>query len=295
MQDIKLPDKYRLLPVPKGDAAHAQPDDVVQLSRSAKASQIALKDDLLTAVGYRGYRMVRATHGVASGSWYYEIKVNTPQNGEDGHTRLGWCTEMGELQAPVGYDHNSYAYRDCVADAATDTAGSRFHESTGVEYGGSYGPGDVIGCWLKMGPGTASVRSRQRINIKGVEYIVEEERERTPSLGSHIAFFKNGEPQGTAFEDVWAEVYYPAASLFKAAAVTFNFGPTFAFPPGCDARPVCELANLGAAAAAAAATPAAAAAAATPAAAASAPCAAATAPEPAAGPVDATAEPMEVR
>ena len=208
MQDIKLPDKYRLLPVPKGDAAHAQPDDVVQLSRSAKAPQIALKDDLLTAVGYRGYRMVRATHGVASGSWYYEVKVNTPQNGEDGHTRLGWCTEMGELQAPVGYDHNSYAYRDCVADAATDTAGSRFHESTGVEYGGSYGPGDVIGCWLKMGPGTASVRSRQRINIKGVEYIVEEERERTPSVGSHIAFFKNGEPQGTAFEDVWAEVCY---------------------------------------------------------------------------------------
>jgi len=157
-----------------------------------------------------------------------------------------------------------------------------------------------------MGPGTASVRSRQRINIKGVEYIVEEERERTPSVGSHIAFFKNGEPQGTAYEDIWAEVYYPrrtypnpsrnydpstnpnpnqvyypAASLFKAAVVTFNFGPTFAFPPGCEARPVCELANLGAAAAAAA----------TPAAAASAPCAAATAPESAAGPVDATAEP----
>ena len=143
MQDIKLPDKYRLLPVPKADAAHAQPDDVVQLSRAAKAAQITLKDDMLTAVGYRGYRTVRATHGVASGSWYYEIKVNTPHNGEDGHTRLGWCTEMGELQAPVGYDHNSYAYRDRAANAATDAAdaatdapGSRFHESTGIEYGG---------------------------------------------------------------------------------------------------------------------------------------------------------------
>jgi len=244
MQDIKLPDKYRLLPVPKADAANAQPDDIVQLSRTAKAAQITLQEDMLTASGCKGYRMVRATHGVASGSWYFEVKVNTPQNGEDGHTRLGWCTEMGELQAPVGYDQNSYSYRDRIANAATDTPGCRFHDSTGVEYGGSYGPGDVIGCWLKMGPGTASVRSRQRINIKGVEYIVEEERERTPSVGSHIAFFKNGEPQGTAFEDVWAEVYYPAASLFRAAAVTFNFGPTFAFPPGCDARPVCELAKL---------------------------------------------------
>ena len=65
--------------MPKVDAAHAQPDDLVQLSRTAKAAQIALKDDLLTAVGYRGYRMVRATHGVASGSWYYEVKVNTLQ------------------------------------------------------------------------------------------------------------------------------------------------------------------------------------------------------------------------
>jgi hypothetical protein len=129
MQDIKLPDKYRLLPVPKADAANAQPDDVVQLSRTAKAAQITLQDDMLTASGCKGYRMVRATHGVASGSWYFEVKVNTPHNGEDGHTRLGWCTEMGELQAPVGYDQNSYAYRDRVANAAIDTPGSRFHEN----------------------------------------------------------------------------------------------------------------------------------------------------------------------
>ena len=238
VQDIKLPDKYVLLPVPKGDAAHAQPDDIVQLSRTAKARskddlstrraasralpaspraypaspraplckltcptlqlhwppcmptchqapQISLKDDLLTATGYKGYRMVRATHGVSSGSWYFEIKVNTPLNGEDGHTRLGWCTEMGELQAPVGYDQNSYAYRDRVAlpSGGMAATGSRFHESTGAEYGGPYGPGDVIGCWLKMGAPAALVRSRQRINIKGVEYIVQEERERTPSVG----------------------------------------------------------------------------------------------------------------
>ena len=86
----------------------------------------------------------------------------------------------------MGYDQNSYAYRDRVAlpSGGTTATGSRFHESTGVEYGGSYGPGDVIGCWLKMGSPAASVRSRQRINIKGVEYIVEEERERTPSVGT---------------------------------------------------------------------------------------------------------------
>ena len=41
------------------------------------------------------------------------------------------------------------------------------------------------------------------------------------------------------------QVYYPAVSLYKAATVTFNFGPTFQFPPpaNCSARPACELAN----------------------------------------------------
>ena len=126
-QDIKLPEKYRLLPVPKADAANAQSDDVVQLSRTAKAPQITLQDDMLTAIGCKGYRMVRATHGVGSGSWYFEVRVNTPLNGEDGHTRLGWCTDMGELQAPVGYDHNSYAYRDRVANAAIGSPGSTLH------------------------------------------------------------------------------------------------------------------------------------------------------------------------
>ena len=43
---------------------------------------------------------------------------------------------------------------------------------------------------------------------------------------------------------MWAEVYYPAASLFKAATVTFNFGPDFECKPaGLDARPVSELAT----------------------------------------------------
>ena len=140
--------------------------------------------------------MVRATHGVSSGSWYFEVKLDdcgTEEPGSPlaGHARLGWCTEMGEVQAPVGYDTNSYAYRDLE--------GTKFHESKGAEYGAPYGPGDVVGCHLKLGDPPAVVRMRQRVRTdKGVEYIVEEERERTPSVGSSITFFKNGVSQGTA-------------------------------------------------------------------------------------------------
>ena len=46
---------------------------------------------------------------------------------------------------------------------------------------------------------------------------------------------------------MWAEVYYPAASLFRAATVTFNFGPDFACPPqdaeAAAARPCSQLAT----------------------------------------------------
>ena len=191
----------------------------------------------LTAVGYKGYRMVRATHGVAAGSWYFEVRVCAPHNGEDGHTRIGWSTEAGDVQAPVGYDLNSYSYRD--------VNGAVFHESMGRDYGEPYGPGDVIGVLLTMGDPPGSRRERQRCRAaNGVEYIVEEERQRIVSTGSEMRFFKNGVAQGVAFEGVWAEVYYPAASLFKAATVTFNFGPDFECKPAAlDARPVSELAT----------------------------------------------------
>lgn len=240
LSDIKLPEKYRLLPVPKNDTSAPQNPDVVQLSRSARAPQLGLREDrrgvACVATGYKGYRMVRATHGVASGTWYYEVKILDNQNGEDGHARLGWCTEAGDLNAPVGYDVNSYSYRD--------VNGTKFHESRGSDYGEAYGPGDVVGCLLQMGDPPASRRERQRISLKGVEYIVEEERQRTESTGSRITFFRNGKSQGAAFENVWAEVYYPAASLYKSATVEVNFGPDFAYPPPpeLEARPCCELA-----------------------------------------------------
>ena len=63
----------------------------------------------------------------------------------------------------------------------------------------------IVFCLNRGEPG-ASRRERQRISIKGVEYIVEEERERTVSVGSRISYYRNGEPMGTAFSDVWAEV-----------------------------------------------------------------------------------------
>ncbi len=61
----------------------------VLLSAKDKAAGVVLSDDGRGAQSSKGYRMVRATHGAASGAWYCEVRVE--RLGETGHARLGWC------------------------------------------------------------------------------------------------------------------------------------------------------------------------------------------------------------
>ena len=57
--------------------------------------------------------MVRATHGIHWGSYYWELlELVLLQSSPDSHIRVGWSTRQGELQGPVGFDQYSYAYRD---------------------------------------------------------------------------------------------------------------------------------------------------------------------------------------
>lgn len=70
--------------------------------------------------------MIRATHGVHSGSYYFEAMIlnwkeneqedNANQNHneavEEAHFRVGWASRQAELEGPVGYDKFSFAYRD---------------------------------------------------------------------------------------------------------------------------------------------------------------------------------------
>ena len=91
----------------RNDDAATQP---VLLSRFFKSERIEVSDDRLTAASTKGYRMVRATRGVAAGAWYFEVRV--VHLGATGHTRLGWVTNRADLQTPVGYDAYGFGYRD---------------------------------------------------------------------------------------------------------------------------------------------------------------------------------------
>ena len=88
----------------------------VALSEIDKAAQLKLSRDQLTLSGAEGgYRMVRATHGVHRGSYYWEIEIldlSLIDDSINAHVRVGWSTRQGELQAPVGFDRYSYGYGD---------------------------------------------------------------------------------------------------------------------------------------------------------------------------------------
>lgn len=67
---------------------------LVFISISA-APQLKISDDRLTVVGEKGYSMVRASHGVRKGAWYFEITVD--EMPPDTAARLGWSQPLGKL------------------------------------------------------------------------------------------------------------------------------------------------------------------------------------------------------
>ncbi|KAI8526143.1 hypothetical protein RHMOL_Rhmol13G0285900 [Rhododendron molle] len=220
-------------PVPRfPDKTDDSPDVEIRLSKVYKAEKVELSEDRLSAGSTKGYRMVRATRGVVEGAWYFEIRVVSL--GATGHTRLGWSMEKGDLQAPVGYDGNSFGYRD--------VDGSKIHKALREKYGEEgYGEGDVIGVYISLPEGSLyAPKPPHLVWHKGQRYAcaATDGKEDSPKLvpGSEISFFKNGICQGVAFQNLYGGRYYPAASMYTLpnqpnCVVKFNFGPDFDFSP----------------------------------------------------------------
>ena len=159
----------------------------VALSSRDRAPQLKISRDQLEISGNGGgFRMVRAKNANPV------MIADVP----DSHVRIGWSTRQGDLQAPLGHDKHGYAYRDI--------SGSKIHASTrDDDYGESFGPGDIIGLYLK-------------IDLEEVS-------------NNEIRFFKNGRDQGVAFcgVEIPLGVYFPAIAVYQYARVRMNFGPSF--------------------------------------------------------------------
>ncbi|XP_047328224.1 protein TRAUCO-like isoform X2 [Impatiens glandulifera] len=203
-------DSVYITPVPRfPDKIDDTPDMEICMSKVYKADKIELSDDRLSVSSTKGYRSARATRGVVEGAWYFEIKV--VNLGETGHTRLGWITEIGDLQAPVGFDANSYGYRDID--------GCKIYKALREKYGDEgYTEGDIIGFYINLPEGSIYAPKEQNLVLyKGQKYVSKsaDGKEEDPKVvpGSEISFFKNGICQGTAFSELFGARYYPAASM----------------------------------------------------------------------------------
>lgn len=217
----------------------------VKLSSHDRAPQLKLEDNDMKVTGEKGYSMVRATHGINRGTFYYEVHINLlPDNTA---TRIGWGQCYSNLQAPLGYDHYGYSWRSRY--------GTKFHQARGKSFdakGGGYKEGDTIGCMIELPYGNeinctmahhlpASVKAGFLVMSKGKKdteiRMLEEKDEPTPLsemktlIGSRISFYKNGQFVGVAYEDIFEGFYYPSISLYKSCSVSVNFGPKFKFPP----------------------------------------------------------------
>ncbi|XP_068702334.1 set1/Ash2 histone methyltransferase complex subunit ASH2-like isoform X1 [Montipora foliosa] len=220
-------------PIP-GDLYRIKLHKEVLLSMNDRAPQLKLSDDRLSVTGEKGYCMVRGSHGVSKGKWYFEATVDLPP---DTATRIGWSQLYGNLQAPLGYDKFSYSWRS--------KKGTRFHESRGKHYSEGFSNGDVVGFFINL-PGhdrkpadflpptykdKALIKFKSHLYFEEKDLVDKAEKNLKPLPESQIKFYKNGICQGVAWQDIYEGTYYPAVSLFKNATVTLNLGPDFQFPP----------------------------------------------------------------
>ncbi|XP_037951239.1 set1/Ash2 histone methyltransferase complex subunit ASH2 isoform X2 [Teleopsis dalmanni] len=205
--------------------------NTVLLALHDRAQQLKITEDRLAVTGEKGYCMVRATHSVNRGNWYFEVTIE--EMPDTSATRLGWGQEFANLQAPLGYDKFGYSWRS--------RKGTRFHESRGKHYSNGYVEGDTLGFLIVL-PEQRSFNYlpntfKDRPLVKFKSHLYYEDKDKLPETlkslrvlpNSKIEYFKNGQSQGEAFVDIYSGSYYPTISIHKSATVSINFGPNFKY------------------------------------------------------------------
>jgi len=133
----------------------------------------------------------RATLGVTSGKWYWEITQTSATSGSaNNHT--GISKQAATLNNYLGSDANGWAY--------DGVNGFKLNNGSGTSYGATWTTNDVIGVAFDADSGT-------------------------------LTFYKNGVSQGQAFSGLTSGPYFPTVSLYGTISCVVNFGQRpFAFP-----------------------------------------------------------------
>lgn len=166
-----------------GPAAHMLPTIVyraldiapscVHWSWQDRSAFTRISADAMIIGADKGFRSARTNVCVRHGAWYVELEVLPPDASSeppapmrDGpHVRVGWGRREASLNAPVGWDAYSYGLRDQTGACVT--------QSRLAPLGRAFGPGDVVGLYIRLPPrdtphrpGTEHRIAQKRIPIR---------------------------------------------------------------------------------------------------------------------------------
>ncbi len=181
----------------------------VALALHDRAPQLKLTEDRLTVTGEKGYSMVRATHGVSNGKWYFEATIKEKPN--NSALRIGWAQPLANLQAPCGYDKFSYSWRSRKGTVFHDSHGKTYsklikseqeNEDNNRQSDGGFTVGDVLGFYIDIpsnesNSGLLPESCKEMTLVKFKNHLYYEEKDNfsqaekalTPSKGSKVCFF----------------------------------------------------------------------------------------------------------
>ncbi|KAH8034353.1 hypothetical protein HPB51_023357 [Rhipicephalus microplus] len=140
---------------------------------------------------------------VEEGAWYYEATIEDIQR----ICRSYWLSqELGNLQAPLGYDRFGYSWRS--------RKGTKFHESRGYHYhDGGYGAGDTLGFLIEL------PRRKEKEGQLSLPDAFKDRR--LVKVKSYLYFEEKDEVQQAI----------KALSTLPGSKVRLNFGPNFKHKP----------------------------------------------------------------
>ena len=199
------------------------------LSHSAPQLQVDPKTGIISMPCCKGYCSSKASHGVESGSWYFEVEIIK------GSVRVGWSQALADIQAPVGYDEYGYGI--------SNKQSKIFHCSRGYSVDFDLNEVERIGCFIKISNESELDNSAAKEKVEKkypplnflTTYNVKQEILKT----GEIKFFAEGkEIFGSKFENIYRAKYFPTVSIFGDAVVKVVFKEIefkFSVPEGASA------------------------------------------------------------
>ncbi|KAI0462909.1 hypothetical protein LJB42_003713 [Komagataella kurtzmanii] len=233
-----------------------------------RSQRMCINEDCDQCTSEDCWRSVKGSLPIRQGRVYVEFKILNSEG--DSHVRLGFGRREASLEAPVGYDAYGYGFRDLT--------GQKVHLSRPQDFMGSFGTGDTIGLLIQLADrikiddidrDEIPIKYKNQLFFEQYDYVVtkpmdhllnpvtvfgekaipDKDRYKPPVIqGSFIKVFVNGEPKGTAFENLYGFLppaselkkgarddgslgYYPMASCFRGGKVQLNTANKPEFAP----------------------------------------------------------------